>query len=590
MFSAWSLKSKVMLAFTGISLGLLAVGATGTITIARVAGQYRTIPAQDVPNIVLVADMRSKAWELRVFANRLRASIAHQTPEAAAEQKEIEHQMDEAVVSYSKMAKAYDEIPSRPDEEKQFDITQKEWADVLKDLKDLRLIAAAEQPNISEFDKVFTKHYRASANDHIQSLADLALAHKKGAEQAAMTAEQNATFGNWLSAVVVIVGFTSAIVTGFVFSSSLTKTLSLLSERLKGGAESVAGESQKIAASSSQLSASTTEQAAALQETVSSVDEVSAMINKNADNAKQSQEVAGLSENSASKGRDAVTGLIGSIDEISKSNAEIMSQIEDSNRQMSEIVKVIAEIGNKTKVINDIVFQTKLLSFNASVEAARAGEHGKGFAVVAEEVGNLAQMSGNAAKEISQMLEESSHRVEGIVSETKNKIDRLVVVGREKLADGTSRARSCGDILEEIVGNVSQVGQLMTEIATASREQSQGVQEITRAMAQLDQVTQQNAVASQDSANASEQLSNQAEELRAIIDELNRTVAGAKDGQPVQSVPAKHVAKNKAAKAKTLEFKKPAKSSAPAPKKSIMKKASGDDSFPDENDPRFEDV
>ncbi|RYZ77294.1 MAG: hypothetical protein EOP05_02320, partial [Proteobacteria bacterium] len=281
-------------------------------------------------------------------------------------------------------------------------------------------------------------------------------------------------------------------------------------------------------------------------------------------------------------------GLIGSIDEISQSNAEIMGQIEDSNRQMGEIVKVITEIGNKTRVINDIVFQTKLLSFNASVEAARAGEHGKGFAVVAEEVGNLAQMSGNAAKEISQMLEESSRRVEGIVDQTKSKIDRLVIVGREKLADGTSRAHSCGDILEEIVGNVTQVGQLMTEIATASSEQSQGVQEITRAMAQLDQVTQQNAVASQDSANASEQLSNEAEELREIIEQLNRTVQG--DHGVMEATTSSRKPKQTVTRGKTLEFKR-----APAKTKSLsrgqeLKKASGDAHFPAENDPRFEDV
>lgn len=102
--------------------------------------------------------------------------------------------------------------------------------------------------------------------------------------------------------------------------------------------------------------------------------------------------------------------MIHSITEISESNDRIMSQVADGNRKISEIVQVISEIGNKTKVINDIVFQTKLLSFNASVEAARAGEHGKGFAVVAEEVGNLAQMSGNAAKEISDMLNGSVSR------------------------------------------------------------------------------------------------------------------------------------------------------------------------------------
>ena len=184
--------------------------------------------------------------------------------------------------------------------------------------------------------------------------------------------------------------------------------------------------------------------------------------------------------------------------------------------------------------INDIVFQTRLLSFNASVEAARAGEHGKGFAVVAEEVGNLALMSGNAAKEITQMLESSTQRVQGLVQETKTRVEQLVAVGREKVKAGTQTAAHCQSILDEIVRSSSSLKLSVDEIATASKEQAQGVHEITQAMAQLDQVTQQNTQSAEQSAAATDRLNSQADLLRKTVETLLGMVVGErKRGQPL---------------------------------------------------------
>ena len=125
------------------------------------------------------------------------------------------------------------------------------------------------------------------------------------------------------------------------------------------------------------------------------------MVNKSVDNANSSTEKANLSHEIATEGRESVNQMRLSMQDIENSINHMSHQVGESNEQIENIVKIIGEISNKTAIINDIVFQTKLLSFNASVEAARAGEHGKGFAVVAEEVGNLAQMSGTAAKEFT---------------------------------------------------------------------------------------------------------------------------------------------------------------------------------------------
>jgi len=313
-------------------------------------------------------------------------------------------------------------------------------------------------------------------------------------------------------------------------------TLSELALNLSETADEVASASTQIASTSVQLSSGVTEQAAALEETSASMEEMNAMVNRNSENAARSQEFAEGSTKNAEKGKNVVQEMISSIQQIDSSNADIMNQIEESNRQMSEIVKLISDIGNKTKVINEIVFQTKLLSFNASVEAARAGEHGKGFAVVAEEVGNLAQMSGGAASEITQILDKSIGRVESIVEETKSKVSALVSISKDKVTAGTRVARQCGEVLEEIVVGASKVSQMVGDITAGSKEQSKGVSEINKAMLQLNQVTHHNTNSAQEASSAADRLSKQAFQLRGSIESLKATLGGkGNDGEPMPS-------------------------------------------------------
>ena len=299
----------------------------------------------------------------------------------------------------------------------------------------------------------------------------------------------------------------------------LTNDLATESNRLSSAAKN-------IAATSEEISQSTTEQAASLQETSSSIEEISSMISANSENAKQSTVVSDKSLSTAERGKEVVDNMINAISEINTSNVGIMEQINETNKEIENIVKIINEIGTKTKVINDIVFQTKLLSFNASVEAARAGEQGKGFAVVAEEVGNLASMSGAAALEISNMLDGSIKTVEEIVRTSKDKIGRLIVDGKEKVQTGTNIAHECKAVLNDIVTSVASVSKMVTEISSASQEQAQGVHEITKAIAQLDQVTQQNTSSSNQSATAAGALSDQAVTLNSLVHKLAQTVGG----------------------------------------------------------------
>jgi methyl-accepting chemotaxis protein len=321
-----------------------------------------------------------------------------------------------------------------------------------------------------------------------------------------------------------------ALALGLLFGTRLSRSLQDLVTRLYRQGASVRDASGQVSETSEKLSSAAAQQAAALQETVAAVNEISAMVGRTADMATQSRNTSQNSRNVANEGKSTVDEMLDSMTLIKESNRDILSQVEEGNKEISQIVKVISEIGNKTKVINDIVFQTKLLSFNASVEAARAGEHGKGFAVVAEEVGNLAQMSGSAAKEISDLLEQSVVKVQSIVDQTGQRVEKLIVDAREKVALGEETAKRCASMLGQILSNADEVNSLITEIATSAQEQARGVQEINSAMTELDNVTQQNSSSATQSSVLSGALMVQSEDLSELVASLNMLVSGARSG------------------------------------------------------------
>ncbi len=304
------------------------------------------------------------------------------------------------------------------------------------------------------------------------------------------------------------------------------KVIVSLSEKLRESSQVTEKSSTNMSMASSKVSSSVTQQASAIQETVATLNEITAMVNKSVENAKISSEKAAESQRVALDGKHAVNDMVEAIGQISGNNDAIMKEMTRSNEEIVKIVDVINEISQKTNVINDIVFQTKLLSFNASVEAARAGEHGKGFAVVAEEVGNLAQMSGNAALEIESLLSDSIKKVQSIVDETQSSVSKLVTEAQGSIGRGVEVSESCGKILDSVVVNVESVSEMMTEISNASQEQAEGINNITDAMNELDDVTHTNSTIAQETSGFAQSLSEQTAILNSIVEELEAVVQG----------------------------------------------------------------
>jgi len=192
-----------------------------------------------------------------------------------------------------------------------------------------------------------------------------------------------------------------------------------------------------------------------------------------------------------------------------------MEDIHKANERLQDIGKVISDINSKTAVINDIVFKTQLLSFNASIEAARAGQHGRGFAVVAEEVGNLAELSGTAAREIESLLEESNRKV-------KDTLELIQV----RVGEGNRVSHSALEAFTGISKNIEEINSQGQSINDATQQQEIGVQQSNSAMKQMDVSAQINSTASNQAFNTSENLKSQSEELKNVISDLVQLISG----------------------------------------------------------------
>jgi methyl-accepting chemotaxis protein len=357
----------------------------------------------------------------------------------------------------------------------------------------------------------------------ITTLVEAQTTEAKGLVRSAQIAESQMTYAILIGCLV---GFLIAVLLSTLVARTISRELQTLAEELAGSSIEVTKAAESVSSNGKSLSTTTTNQSATLQETVSAIEEISSMVSKNSENASQSQQTASQSLSNAENGKVLIEDLISEVKEIQKGTAELFQTVEDGNREMNKIIGLISEIETKTKVINDIVFQTKLLSFNASVEAARAGESGKGFAVVAEEVGNLAAMSGKSAKEISDLLASSMQMVNEIITSIKSKVESQTVESRNRVERGIEMGLKCGENLNIILEGAQRVNSSVSEIALASHEQASGVTEVTKAMHQMNTITNENAKVSSSSAIAAEKLNTEALLMKDLVDRLYVSISG----------------------------------------------------------------
>ena len=345
----------------------------------------------------------------------------------------------------------------------------------------------------------------------LESFASLGLelAVKEGA-----VASEAASGGKTLLLFLGTIASALGLLMAFFITRSIIKPINRVVGGVTEGAEQVASASAQVATSSQQLAEGASEQAASIEETSSSLEEMSSMTKQNADNAKQANQLMTQSKETVTQAAQSMGMLTTSMGEISKASEETF--------------KII-------KTIDEIAFQTNLLALNAAVEAARAGEAGAGFAVVADEVRNLAMRAAEAAKNTANLIE-------GTVKKVKEGSDLVEKTDRE--------------FREVFQSAWKDPLQLVGEISAASFEQAQGVEQVNKAVGEMDKVVQQNASNAEQSAAASEEMNAQAYQMKEFVEELRLMVDGSNGNgsNKIDESPGRQTIQRKTAKSHSRDL------------------------------------
>jgi len=466
----------------GFSVLLVVFAAVTFIGFERISGMTADLDyfTQDrVPKTLMVARMQNN---YQTTARTLRNMVLTKDPVLTKQEKE---KYDKADAQLNADCDALQKVIYTP-EVKEFLGRIRSNLSLIKPWMDKALALAVEDKDDQATGIIFKDIIPVQAK--LLSDLDGVLQYlNDGMTKRGAAASNSAHTAKSLLLILGVLGMALGIVSALIIARSVTRPIRNAVLGLGDASDQVASASSQVAASSQNLAEGASEQAAAIEETSSSLEELASMTRQNAENANQANRIVGESHKNMEQVKESMGKLNVSMQEISQ-----------TSEQTQKIVKTIDEIA----------FQTNLLALNAAVEAARAGDAGAGFAVVADEVRNLALRAAEAARSTADLIEGSVKNVhEGFEIVTKTNEDFL------RVAEGAAK-----------------VGELVAEIAAASQEQAQGIDQVNRAMTDMDKVTQKNSASAEETASASEEMSAQAQQMREFVAGLSKMVGEGANG------------------------------------------------------------
>ncbi len=493
---------------------LMSLGAMFVLfNVQAISAKLNSLIGNTVPALTtskdLVIEMRTmdlNIWKVFYLKN---------SPDDA---KNFAFEFEDALIRFNSNLALYMKINMPENADKIRESAEKKWSSAAADFEKLKSLL--QDNKIDEAVGLYESSIKVNFAEIGEILSNVEINNANLIEAEAISSKQLSKSviekSVWGFGIVALFSMIFAILTVNKLMNGINHTVETLSQTV----HDLQNSSQKMNLVSSSLTASVDNQISSITQSVTAMDEISAMIQNNDRAATSVFQLSNLTKNSAESGKNTVDKMIVEMNGISLSYDDIQKNIIENGEEIKKIIDVIAQIAKKTEVINDIVFQTKLLSFNASVEAARAGENGKGFAVVAEEVGNLARMSGQASSDIAKMLSESQDQVRSIAENTTKKIGAIVNSGRDKVQNGTSVASGCLKDLNQILSCVNDLDSSINQITVAIKEQGIGVIEVNKALKYLDDNTNESVEMSNRSKEASKDLSHQSHNLRVSIQSL----------------------------------------------------------------------
>lgn len=516
-----SFKLKVVTSFALLFTVMLGLGgisyyASNTLNLKLIKSFNYYLPSI---NLLVQAD---RDFQQVLVAERTIAS-------GNIDKKIIEDQLKEIQTNYDQVVSRVKKYEAKAEDAKEkeylkvFWESHTLWSKKIEEFKEFVKNEKFEQARNLSFGEIST-HFE-NARNQLDYLQDFIL-DKTVQEQSAAESLFERVFWTLVLSLVATSIFIGLLYLSIfkIVGDRLEKTTALL----KKVTDHLSSSSNKLTENSTSLSSAVTEQASSLDETVAAINEISAIVDKNCENTDHTFKSSTECKETAIRGKNVVEKMVGEIDNIGNNIELILGQVKGNNGKLENINDLIQQIGEKTKVINDIVFQTKLLSFNASVEAARAGEQGKGFSVVAEEVGNLATMSGKAAAEISSILDSSIRTVEEIVRESTQGLDGLMKIGHDSIHSGKKVAHECDELLDRIVDSIESNNIMIEEVNKASREQADALKEINLAILNIDQATKQNSQLANENSSVAGYLLRDSRSVEDVSNEIGQIVYGKK--------------------------------------------------------------
>jgi len=487
-FSKRNLGSKMYLSLGLTGAFLLLVGGVSIYSVSTLRGLLESAAAKETKKIELATRVSEQvAAGQAALRGVLLASMTGDTAGAQASQDRMDQAGREIESALAAIEPLLETSEGRSATQRMKTATQ-EW------MRQSRVFEQHLQAQrFDEATRLEASVFRPLIQEMQNASAELVSMQRRRLGERSGEAASHARLSVWLTALVLLA---AAAVTGGAMwiMRRADRTLKRIAAEIADGARQVASAAAQVSSSSQALAQGSSEQAASLEETSASTEELNSMTQKNAENASMA---AGETEKA---------------DQLLKETNEKLGQMIESMKEINASSEKISRI---IRVIDEIAFQTNILALNAAVEAARAGEAGMGFAVVADEVRNLAQRCAQAAKDTSDLIEESIVRS----NEGKLRLDEVA---------------AC---ITRVFENASRIRVLASEVHMGSQEQARGIEQIARAVAQMQQVTQSTAASAEESASAGEEMSAQAQHLQAAVERLRELVGAGDDDDRLAPAP-----------------------------------------------------